>query len=200
MEFNFKYKVGDRVIASDNIGRNKKRPGTIVKLWLYSDHPSPYGVKFDDDLVEVLWSEVHSLIHHQQKIVVTTDGKITTAKLYENGKAVKTAEAKCCSEDTFDFNVGAKLAVERLAKVEETPKYYNGKVVCIKSGYSWWTVGKIYNVVDGRITANDGSIYPNPEFEGYFDADDVRHAGCATGRDGKSLKHNNKNEFIEIKE
>lgn len=158
MEFNFKYKVGDRVIATDNIGRNENRPGTIVKLWLHSDHPSPYGVKFDDDKIDMLWSEVHSLIPPQQKIVVTTDGKITTAKMYENGKVVKTAEAKCCSEDTFDFNVGAKLAVERLTKVEETPKYYNGKVVCVDNSYCTHclTVGKIYTFIDGVGKADNG--------------------------------------------
>lgn len=175
-----------------------------------------------------------------QKIVITTDGKITTAKLYENGKVVNTAEAKCYPKDTFDFKVGAKLAVERLStvdkwkvvkrpvkvgdyirliepdysfdkvgdilkvdkvcnhemvtiyeknhpnqpksnsyfpwsyfraqyevvekvtnvtKVEETPKYYNGKVVCVNSGYGkdYLTVGKIYTFVDGVGKADNGA-------------------------------------------
>lgn len=48
------------------------------------------------------------------KIVITTDGKNTLARLYENGKVIKTAEAKCSPSDTFDFETGAKLAFERL--------------------------------------------------------------------------------------
>ncbi len=49
-----------------------------------------------------------------QKIVITTDGTETLARLYDGGKVVKRATAKCSPDDTFDFNVGAKLAFERL--------------------------------------------------------------------------------------
>ena len=37
------------------------------------------------------------------------------------------------------------------------PKYYTGKMVCIKSGYPWWTVGKVYDIMDGTITADNGA-------------------------------------------
>lgn len=56
---------------------------------------------------------------HLQKIVITTDGVETLARLYDGDKVVKRAIAKCSPNDTFDFNVGAKLAFERLTKDEE---------------------------------------------------------------------------------
>lgn len=227
---NFEFKVGDRVIASDNVNEYTMRQGTIVGLWHTPTHPTPYKVKFDEGLT--LWSKVHSLINSEKKIVITTDGvKITTANLYEDGKKVKTATAKCCTEDTFDFMVGAKLAVERLSPKKEViptdgfkvgdrviigqsnigddwrgdvgeivdidhsywcpyavktpnyrngnerlwckvtgyapveppkPKYYNGKVVCIDNGgnLAKYTIGKIYEFIDGHMIDNFGKKTP----------------------------------------
>ena len=40
---------------------------------------------------------------------------------------------------------------------DEEPAYYTGKVVCVNSiGQSWWTIGKVYNIVNGVIYDNDG--------------------------------------------
>lgn len=50
------------------------------------------------------------------KIVITTDGKETLARLYEDGNVVKKATAQCSPDDKFDFAVGAKIAFERLTK------------------------------------------------------------------------------------
>lgn len=68
-----------------------------------------------------------------EKIVVTANGKTTTAKLY-NGKAViKTAEAKCSPDDEFNFLTGAHLAVSRLCGVDSNVK--NSEPECkIKPG------------------------------------------------------------------
>ncbi len=48
------------------------------------------------------------------KIVITTDGKTTTAKLYDGKKFIKSAKAKCSPDDEFDFGIGSALALERL--------------------------------------------------------------------------------------
>lgn len=99
------------------------------------------------------------------KVVITTDGKTTLARLYDGKKVIKRAEAKCSPHDKFDFNVGAKLAFDRLMGNEEKEpesKGYNGKVVCIESNLELaWTVGKIYEVVDGVITDNKGNEWLN---------------------------------------
>jgi hypothetical protein len=164
---NFEFKVGDRVIASDNVGEYKMRPGTIVGLWFHSNHPTPYKVKFDEGRCLTLWSKVHSLINPEKKIVITTDCvKITTATLYEDGKKVKTATAKCCTEDTFNFIVGAKLACERLSEPPK-PKYYNGKVVCVNNinNTQAYTIGKVYEFIDGRMTDDLGQLMPRTCFD-----------------------------------
>lgn len=62
---------------------------------------------FTDDMIEPVCDS---------KIVITTDGKETLARLYEDGKVVKKATARCSPNDEFDFSVGAKLAFERLTK------------------------------------------------------------------------------------
>lgn len=50
----------------------------------------------------------------ERKIVITTDGKTTTAKLYDGRKTIKEAKAVCSDSDTFDFNIGAGIALARL--------------------------------------------------------------------------------------
>ena len=168
-----------------------------------------------------------------QKLIVTVNGAETLARLYEGNKVIKSATAKCSPDDTFDFEKGAKLAVERLfttteqkaIKIEvgksywlkpydevenhwgigkhcwnsiekapvkitkkksrdayngetcflgewhflpehfasEAPQYYNGKVVCVSvsGGYFAYTVGKIYEFIDGRVKIDNGSIIPS---------------------------------------
>ena len=140
-----------------------------------------------------------------QKIVITTDGVTTTATLREGKRVIRTASAKCDPRDTFGYETGAKLAFNRLfTEVTEAspeppkPKYYTGKVVCVKSGYPWWTVGKVYNIVNGTITANDGDKY-----RGYISAEDARHAGRRTNSEpfpGSDAGHNPDNEFIPFVE
>lgn len=71
-----------------------------------------------------------------RKIVVTADGTTTTARLYDGKTLLKSAEAKCSLKDTFDFEAGAGLAVDRLLgrKTEEpTPKLF--PLADIKAGY-----------------------------------------------------------------
>ena len=49
-----------------------------------------------------------------KKIVITTDGKTTTAKMYDGKSCIKVSEASCCPSDTFDFQTGAEIAFNRL--------------------------------------------------------------------------------------
>lgn len=174
-----------------------------------------------------------------KKIVIITDGKETHARLYDGKKVIKSAIAKCSPDDEFDFDIGAKLAFERLMKEEKgewrvvhrpakvgdyirlltnggfsfslpgdilkvsatfrdsgvsvlgkdhprhtdddnylwnyikpeyevvervsdekekKPKYYNGKIVCVKSSYRYWTAGRVYEMKEGNIEDNDGDI------------------------------------------
>ena len=97
-----------------------------------------------------------------QKIIITTDGKTTLARLFDGKTMVKRAEAKCAPSDVFDFGVGAELAVKRLmgAKpVTEPVESEPVKLYCIESYRpgEWLTKGKIYELdVDGTIHYDDG--------------------------------------------
>ena len=76
--------------------------------------------------------------------------------IYRNGDEViakdcntgKTAKAVCSKDDTFDFTVGAKLALDRLT-ASEPPKLLNCRFVVTESKSKPLTVGKIYEVKDG---------------------------------------------------
>ena len=136
----------------------------------------------------------------QPVIVITSDG-VTTTATRRIGKTIQAiATAKCNPCDTFDFDEGARIAFERLCGRDpfpEKPKAYNGRMICAESPYPWWTVGKIYEVVDGRITANDGDVYPPQSRAPYRDAADAKHAGATGGTDGDH-RHNRRNLFLPV--
>ena len=86
------------------------------------------------------------------KIVITTDGKTTTAKLYNNKSLRELATAKCSPEDKFDFNIGAKLAMDRLMKAveDDTNAKDDNDVI---------NVGDKVRIVDGVASTDVYSIY-----------------------------------------
>lgn len=168
------FKVGDRVRAIREVDGVylANRCGTVVITCIAGDC-AEIGVEFD----EPFWSgndcfgkgkmghcrygleSEFELISRKQKIVITTDGRETLARLYEGNKVIKSATAKCNPKDTFDFKVGADLAFDRLmgeaGKVAE-PKYFKGKAVCIKSNTHRIVVGKIYDFSENNGRGNNG--------------------------------------------
>ena len=143
----------------------------------------------------------------QPVIVITSDG-VTTTATRRIGKTIQaTATAKCGPGDTFDFDEGARIAFERLCgrdpfpekqKSTATPEAYNGRMICAESPYPWWTVGKIYEVVDGRIMSNDGDVYPPRDRAPYRDAEDARHAGSGGSFTDSDPRHNHRNLFLPV--
>lgn len=107
------------------------------------------------------WSWVDEMFEglaEQPKIVITTDGETTLARLYDGKRVVKRAEAKCSPSDAFDFMTGAKLALERLAVEPEpepaAPTYAEGDIVRVvrKTGpiyhhYAIGTIAKVRGVI-----------------------------------------------------
>lgn len=49
-----------------------------------------------------------------KKIVITSNGKTTTAALYDGKRRIKSTEARCSDSDVFDFMTGAEIAMDRL--------------------------------------------------------------------------------------
>jgi hypothetical protein len=127
-----KYKVGDKVRVKANIKNDQrfrmdgdkssgcrvntemeKKAGKVVTISYASE--SHYRVNGNN----WYWTDgMFEGIAENHKIVITTDGKTTTARLFNGKELIKKAEAKCSPDDTFDFMTGAKLAMERL---EEKP-------------------------------------------------------------------------------
>ena len=131
--------------------------------------------------------------------------KNETIVIYRKGNEVvaldkskdKKAIAKCSPEDSFDFYTGAKLAFNRLMA---GPQLLNTRI-CVtrtKTG-SFLTVGRIYEIKDGRFKNDNGNAFPivNPitdieDLKRYFSGELCR----ANGRRGCYQK----TEFVEVVE
>lgn len=130
-----KFKVGDKVRILDGSKIND-----YFGLWSYDMKKYVDKVCTIDEVFEYYFGTGYSMkeIGHvwderglertedklkNQKIVITHDSKMTTAKLYDGKQVIKTAEAKCSPSDEFDFNVGASIALARLTgQTENTIK------------------------------------------------------------------------------
>ena len=173
-----KYKVGDRVrIVEEKVGTGWNWNGHMDK-WLGKTMTinalDGRSYKMAEDRTENAgdgwyWGE-HMIegLADDRKIVITTDGKTTTARLFNGKELVKKAEAKCSPDDKFDFMVGAELAMDRL--LDKKPKkpvnpFKVGDFVKIKSNktlYHGFPVGSV-----GRVTKadDDGTC----EVDGFYD-------------------------------
>ena len=101
-----------------------------------------------------------------EKLVIYRNSNKTIAKYYKGNKTV-TAESKCAPEDEFDFEYGAKLAMDRaIEKMKEEEIGYSW-VRCV--GYRQkrefnFTVGGKYKIFsNGRITDDMGYTYISKE-------------------------------------
>lgn len=111
-----KFKVGDKVrFVGDKKscgGKEKYFGKTAVISYVYKNSRYPYSFNGEGSIF--VWRDTELVLVDDSKIIITTDGTTTLARLYEDNKVVKSAEAKCCPEDTFDFKVGAEIAFNRL--------------------------------------------------------------------------------------
>ena len=67
-----------------------------------------------------------------KKIVITTDGKTTTAKMYDGKSCIKVSESRCCPSDTFDFQTGAEIAFNRLFEKSHFWEEFKAGKLCVK--------------------------------------------------------------------
>ena len=127
-----------------------------VEKWFYRLENTPFY--WHESLLEAVKDE--------NKIVITTDGTITRAAMYDGHKLIREAKAICSKDDTFDFETGAKIAFERLtakpavkAKPKRELKPLNTKIFVI-DGYNDFKSGHIYDIKDGKIIDDEGWRYP----------------------------------------
>ena len=98
------------------------------------------------------------------------DRERTVADLIVNGRIVDTVTvSRWHEEDKYDIGVAAYEAIKQMFDIKDkkiekvsdnktTPKWFNGKVVCVKGNLSF-TTGRIYDVVDGALTDNVGDKF-----------------------------------------
>lgn len=98
------------------------------------------------------------------------DRERTVADLIVNGRIVDTITvSRWHEEDEYDIGVAAYEAIKQMFDIKDkkiekisdnktTPKWFNGKVVCVK-GNMCFTTGRIYDVVDGALIDNFGDKF-----------------------------------------
>lgn len=111
-------------------------------------------------------------------IIITRNGNTVSVNAYDKFGSHPTtchrAIAECGPDDIFDFNIGAKLALDRLYEgYDMTPKSkreaYNGKIFVAKypSGGRFHS-RTIRQVVNGRVTNVHHPIDTNDNFGGPY--------------------------------
>ena len=98
------------------------------------------------------------------------DREQTVADLIVNGRIVDTVTvSRWHEEDKYDIGMAAYEAIKQMFDIKDkkiekvsdnktTPKWFNGKVVCVKGNLSF-TTGRIYDVVDGALIDNVGDKF-----------------------------------------
>lgn len=159
-----KFKVGDKIIGTKKANTYAITRdgwiGTVIEI-VDDSFIGDIKVKGESSIYGIDVFTVDSddfELYKPEKIIIYRNGSQVIAKNTATGK---TGVAKCNPADEFDFNTGAKLAFERLTNPEpEKPKYYSGKVVCTKSSFDDFKVGKVYEFIDGQTTDECGIHRP----------------------------------------
>ena len=167
-----KFNIGDRVQTKLN-----RTPGTVRRIRdgmvaVETDDPNygvplpGFGIQHGLFLSADAWEKISP-----SKILITSDGKTTLARLYDGNRVIRRAEANCDPSDTYDFATGANLAYDRLMRPTDAPQtstvkqkqIYNGKVVCVET-HDDFTVGKVYAFTGGKVTDDSWTRRPMSSF------------------------------------
>jgi len=160
----------------------RARVGDIVTISTAEN--SAYGERYCVEGMDCYWSKEMLEPISESKILITTNGKTTTATLFDGKRKVKSAEAKCAPDDIFNFETGAKLAFNRLMfgywtsppgnqyknegyNGESEKKYFTGDVVCSVNFLRLFgfTEGRLYHFKDGFVKDDKGKCYPGTPCE-----------------------------------
>lgn len=116
-----KFKKGDKVKITANTCFHSCRIGEIVTIkgkFKSCVKPEAYSIEEHTGFITPEDCELISAVpESDRKIVILPEGNKTIARLYEGKKVIKTAEVSCYHKDTYDFNIGALKALEKLVDV-----------------------------------------------------------------------------------
>lgn len=172
-----KYKIGDEVRITKKISKHGYNIGDIVKIVDADEQDNLQYCGAKSGKHSKFWFsglECES-ITDSYDIHITSNGVYTNCLYKKNGEIVSSSRAKLNqdSREVFDIKEGARLCIERLENKEK----YNGKVICIENEDNpFFTIGRIYNVINGVFigdrtsewTNDDKYFYSLEEINDYF--------------------------------
>lgn len=162
------FKIGDEVRITRKISNHEFNIGDIVTIVDTDDQDNLqyFGAKSGEySKYSKFWFsdlECESITKDLYDIHITSNGVYTNCLYKKNGEIVSSSRAKLNQEssDVFDIKEGARLCIERLENKEK----YNGKVICIESEDNpFFTIGKIYNVINGELIEDCASKWNNDD-------------------------------------
>lgn len=171
-EMKMKYKVGDKVRVKKGLKGGNYYGGLYFGYGMEAFCGKEFVITRTRSAIDIHLEDVYGWSFSEEmlepvtnsKIVITTDGKETLARLYEGNKVVKSAKAICSDDDEFDFSKGAEIAFDRLAGRRkpdnlEEPKFKVGDLVVKIDDYKEQGYAPVKGTV-GRIVSK-GIVYPN---------------------------------------
>lgn len=129
------------------------------------------------------WLKPVTSTKNTKKLVVTSYGTTTVAKLLDGKTTIKTAEAKCSKNDVFCFETGARIAVDRLLGKSEPEKPKFTKADLMTGMFGVTNRNEWFVVIGDRLVFQDGRYYR-------FDAltDDMTFLISETGEYNYNIK------------
>ena len=177
-----KFKVGDRVevistkyYTAASIGDK----GTVVKVYFHNGDDSNYVVRMDrknpryhtcNGLVpwgygQNLWGECLKLVEEKPtrefKLIITSSGDTTTAKLIHGKDVAKEATVTRYSKDEYSEKAAVEAVTKKIfGEDEKKEELFNGKVVCLMdlTYIPKYTKGRVYEFVNGNCKDDYGNV------------------------------------------
>lgn len=163
-----KYRVGDKV---------KVKEGLIGGI-VYGKHAFVDSMKiYRGEIFEV--NEVMRDGYHLEgaNIFCFTDEMLEPVEVHKEGDGIIVPDPEHDNIFYLQFHDGLRIRFEdgkyagyyncnpEVEEAKPKEKYYNGKVVCVGKTFesASYTVGKIYEFVDGKVKCNNGNAVPSTD-------------------------------------
>lgn len=177
-----KFKVGDRIELISNryfthacIGDK----GKVVSANYNIVGDTNYGVQMDikrpfyhschgkaaDGYGQYFWGSCLKLVEEKPtrefKLIITSKGDTTTAKLIHGKDINKEATVTRCNKDEYSEKAAVEAVTKKIfgeGEEEKNDNLFNGKAVLISGEHMYFTKGKIYEFKNGNCVNDRGNI------------------------------------------
>lgn len=177
-----KFKVGDRIELISNIHFTHAcigDKGKVVSANYNIVGDSSYGVHMDikrpfyhschgkaaDGYGQYLWGSCLKLVEEKPtrefKLIITSSGDTTTAKLIHGKDINKEATVTRCNKDEYSEKAAVEAVTKKIfgeGEEEKNDNLFNGKAVLISGEHMDFTKGKIYEFKNGNCVDDRGNI------------------------------------------